>query len=51
MHYACFDRIVLDGRIPASLDGARAMGFFSQDRGLFPVRKKDLVKISTDYQK
>lgn len=51
MHYACFDRIVLDGRIPAFLDGARAMGFFSHDRGLFPVHKNHLVKISTDYEK
>jgi hypothetical protein len=51
MHYACFDRIVLDGRIPAFLDGARAMGFFSHDRGLFPVRKSHLVKISADYEK
>ncbi|MGA3237695.1 MAG: hypothetical protein ABSG03_15480 [Bryobacteraceae bacterium] len=46
MHYACFDRIVLDARIPAFLDGARAMGFFSQCRGLFPVYKNHLVKIS-----
>jgi hypothetical protein len=51
MHYACFDRMVLDGRIPAFLDGARAMGFFSHDRGMFPVYKKDLVKISADYEK
>ena len=51
MHYACFDRILLDARIPAFLDGARAMGFFSQDRGLFPVHKSDLVKISTNYEK
>jgi hypothetical protein len=39
MHYAFFDRIVLDARIPAFPDGARAMGFFSQRRGLFPVCK------------
>src|SRR5258708_7835491 len=51
MHYACFDRILLDARIPAFLDGARAMGFFSQHRGLFPVYKKHLVKISADYEK
>lgn len=51
MHYACFDRMVLDGRIPAFLDGARAMGFFSHDRGMFPVYKKDLVRISDDYEK
>jgi len=51
MHYACFDRILLDARIPAFLDGARAMGFFSHDRGLFPVHKNVLVKISTDYEK
>jgi len=51
MHYACFDRILLDARIPGFLDGARVMGFFSQHRGLFPVHKKDLVKISTDYEK
>ena len=51
MHYACFDRMVLDARIPAFLDGARAMGFFSRDRGLFPVHKNHLVKISTDYEK
>ena len=51
MHYACFDRILLDARIPAFLDGARAMGFFSHARGLFPVHKNDLVKISTDYER
>ena len=39
MHYACFDRILLDARIPAFLDGARAMGFFRHDRGLFLVPK------------
>lgn len=51
MHYGCFDRILLDARIPAFLDGPRTMGFFSQNRGLFPVRKNDLVKISSDYEK
>jgi hypothetical protein len=51
MHYACFDRILLDARIKGLLDGPRAMGFFSQHRGLFPVYKKDLVKISADYEK
>src|SRR5580700_11031974 len=51
MHYACFDRIVLDARIQAFMDGARAMGFFSQHRGLFPVSKNHLVKISNDYEK
>ena len=30
---------------------ARAMGFFSQRRGLFPVRKNHLVKISADDEK
>jgi hypothetical protein len=51
MHYACFDRILLDARIPAFMDAARAMGFFGQRRGLFPVHKKHLVKISADYEK
>jgi hypothetical protein len=51
MHYACFDRMVLDARIPAFLRPERALGFFSQDRGLFPVHKNDLVKISSDYEK
>lgn len=51
MHYACFDRIVLNARIPAFMDGARAMGFLSQHRGLFPVQKSHPVKISTDYEK
>ena len=51
MHYACFDRILLDARIPAFMDPARAMGFFSQRRGLFPVHKNHLVKISADYEK
>jgi len=51
MHYACFDRILLDARIPAFMDSARAMGFFSQRRGLFPVHKNHLVKISADYEK
>ena len=49
-HYSCFDRIVLDARIPAFLDGARTMGFFSQRRNLFPVFKKDLVRISDEYE-
>lgn len=51
MHYACFDRIVLDARVDSLLDGARAMGFFSQHRGMFPVYKKDLVQISTEYER
>jgi hypothetical protein len=51
MHYACFDRILWDARFPAFPDGARAMGFFSQRRGLFPVQKNHLVKISADYEK
>ena len=51
MHYACFDRIVLDARVDGLLDGARAMGFFSQRRGLFPVYKRDLVKISAEYER
>src|SRR5450759_4566659 len=48
--YSCFDRMVLDARIPAFLDGARTMGFFSQHRNLFPVFKKDLVRISEQYE-
>ncbi len=36
MHDACFDRILLDARIPAFLDGGRAMGFFSQKPGPLP---------------
>jgi hypothetical protein len=51
MHYACFDRMVLDARIPAFLRAERALGFFSQDRGMFPVHKNDLVKISDDYER
>lgn len=50
MHCACFDRILLDARIPAYMDGARAMGFFSQNRSRFPVHKNHLGKIATDYE-
>ena len=46
-----FDRILLDARIKCLLDGPRAMGFLSQHRGLFPVYKRNRVKISTDYEK
>ena len=51
MHYACFDRMVLDARIFGFMQPERALGFFSQNRGLFPVHKHDLVKISNDYER
>ena len=51
MHYECFDRMVLDARISGFMQPERALGFFSQNRGLFPVHKNDLVKISNEYER
>jgi hypothetical protein len=47
--YRCFDRILLNGCIRSFLDGARAQGFFWVYRKIYPVSRKVLRDIATQY--
>jgi hypothetical protein len=47
--YRCFDRILLNGCIQSFLDGARAQGFFWVYRKIFPVSRKVLRDIASQY--
>jgi hypothetical protein len=47
--YRCFDRILLNGCIQSFLDGARTQGFFWVCRKIFPVSRKVLRDISSQY--
>jgi hypothetical protein len=48
--YGCFDRILLNGCIQSFLDGARAQGFFYVYRNTYPVSRKVLRDVASDYQ-
>jgi len=47
--YRCFDRILLNGCIQSFLHGARAQGFFWVYRKIYPVSRKVLRDISSQY--
>jgi hypothetical protein len=47
--YGCFDRILLNGCIQSFLDGARVKGFFWVYRHVYPVTRKILRDIASDY--
>ena len=47
--YRCFDRILLNGCIRSFLDGARAQGFFWVYRKIYPVSRKVLRDIASQY--
>jgi hypothetical protein len=47
--YRCFDRILLNGCIQSFLDGARAQGFFWVYRKIYPVTRKVLRDIASQY--
>jgi hypothetical protein len=47
--YGCFDRILLNGCIQSFLDGARAKGFFWVYRHVYPVTRKILRDVASDY--
>ena len=47
--YGCFDRLLLNGCIQSFLDGARVKGFFWVHRGIYPVSRKVLRDIASDY--
>ena len=48
--YGCFDRILLNGCVQSFLDGARAQGFFYVYRNTYPVSRKVLRDVASDYQ-
>jgi hypothetical protein len=47
--YGCFDRLLLNGCIQSFLDGARVKGFFWVHRNTYPVTRKVLRDIASDY--
>ena len=47
--YGCFDRLLLNGCIQSFLDGARVKGFFWVYRDTYPVTRKVLRDIASDY--
>jgi len=47
--YRCFDRIPLNGCIQSFLDGARAQGFFWVYRKTYPVSRKVLRDVASQY--
>jgi hypothetical protein len=47
--YRCFDRLLLNGCIQHFLDGARALGFFWVYRKIYPVSRKVLRDIASQY--
>jgi hypothetical protein len=47
--YGCFDRLLLNGCVQSFLDGARAQGFFLVYRKTYPVSRKVLRDVASDY--
>ena len=47
--YRCFDRLLLNGCIQSFLDGARAQGFFWVYRKVYPVSRKVLREVASQY--
>jgi len=47
--YRCFDRILLNGSVQTLLNGGRAQGFFWVYRQTYPVTRKVLRDVATDY--
>ena len=47
--YRCFDRILLNACIRSFLDGARALGFFWVYRKVYPVTRKVLRDVASQY--
>jgi hypothetical protein len=48
-HYACFDRILLNGLIQPFQQPERVIGFFSNYRNQFPVSRKVLTDIADQF--
>ncbi len=47
--YRCFDRLLLHGCIQSFLDGARAQGFFWVYRKIYPLSRKVLRDVASQY--
>jgi hypothetical protein len=47
--YACFDRLLLNAMVQPFLQPERVVGFFSQNRQIFPVTRQVLGGISEQY--
>ena len=48
-HYACFDRILLNGLIQPFQQPERVIGFFNSYRNQFPVSRKVLTDIADQF--